>query len=230
MAESVTHRRALILDFDGVIVDTEQVHFESWNNALEELMGFRLNGGYKQLVGLSLEQIFEQCCQAAGIEAGDLSEAVRQRLLDRKTVHFFELGERRLSLMPGLPELVRRARNAGWYVAVASRALRLRLLRTLELFPDAPVFDLVMGSEDIVDPDSDDKVHARAGAVFGAAPEDCLVVEDSASGVASARACGIGQVIGLTTTLSERELLAAGAHGVVERLQDINLETALEPA
>src|SRR5689334_17358462 len=51
-------RRMLILDFDGVLVDTEPIHFESWNRAFDELLGFQIDGDYRQLVGLTLDEIY----------------------------------------------------------------------------------------------------------------------------------------------------------------------------
>ena len=38
-------RRMLILDFDGVIVNTERVHFDSWNAAFEEMFGMVQKAG-----------------------------------------------------------------------------------------------------------------------------------------------------------------------------------------
>ncbi|NDJ76637.1 MAG: HAD family phosphatase, partial [Chloroflexi bacterium] len=75
-------RRALILDFDGVLVDTEPVHFESWNAAFEELHGIRREGDHTQLVGLSLAEIFRLWSAPHDLT---LSAAMQQWLLARKT-------------------------------------------------------------------------------------------------------------------------------------------------
>ncbi|NDJ78712.1 MAG: HAD family phosphatase, partial [Chloroflexi bacterium] len=126
--------------------------------------------------------------------------------------------------LPGSVALIRRAFETGWIVAVASRALRRRLLRTLDLVQMPPLFDVVLGSEDVVDPGTDRKVHARVAHIFGIDPAACVVIEDSVSGVRDAVACGTGTVIGLTTSLDGAALRAAGAHEVVDHLDAVNLE------
>jgi beta-phosphoglucomutase-like phosphatase (HAD superfamily) len=211
-------RRALILDCDGVLVDTEPVHFECWNQAFHELLGLRVPGDHTQLVGLTLDEIYRLW---AGSEA--LTDDARARVLARKTELFYTVGQGRLVPIPGSLELIQRARSLGWYVALVSRAYRLRLHRTLEMAGMPAAFDAVLGYEDAVDPTTDRKNHARAAVMFGIEPANSLVVEDSVSGVRDALACGIGRVIGLTTSLSAAALWEAGAHEVVSHLDAIHI-------
>ncbi len=230
MPNEAAARRALILDFDGVIVETEALHFHCWNAAFEERWGVRVAGDHRQLVGLSLAQIYALWCGARAGEPLVLSAADEAALLARKTELYFERGAETLRPVSGVVDLIRRAHDGGWYVAIASRARRVRLLRTLELLKLPPLFDIILGSEDLVDPRTDRKRHARAAAPFGIAPARCLVIEDSASGVRDARADGIGCVIGLTTSLDRQALLSAGAHAVVERFDDVRLNQFITAA
>lgn len=213
-------RRALILDLDGVLVDSEPVHQESWRQAFDQLLGTPAAGAPACEIGLTLGEIFARWGAALGVE---LAAAQKEALLARKTQIFFALGKDRLRPLPGSVALIRRARALGWYVAVVSRARRLRLHATLEIMQMPALFDLVLGCEDGVDLPTDRKDHARAARIFGIHPAQCVVIEDSASGVADACAAGIGRVIGLTTALTARALCAAGAHQVVSRLDDVEL-------
>lgn len=212
-------RRALILDFDGVLVDSEPVHEESWRRAFGQLLGVP-GGAPPCTLGLSLDETFARWGAALGVE---LTGAQKDALLARKTELFYALGAGRLQPMPGSVALIRRAQALGWYVAIVSRARRLRLHATLEIMQMPALFDLVLGCEDGVEPLTDRKDHARAARIFGIAPAHCTVVEDSASGVADARAAGIGRVIGLTTALPAPALCAAGAHEVVDHLDGVEL-------
>ncbi|MGB1252946.1 MAG: HAD family hydrolase [Candidatus Promineifilaceae bacterium] len=216
------NRRALILDFDGVVVDTEWLHFESWNATFEEQYGRRVGGSSHQLVGMNLHQIFDVWRKAEGHEPLEFDEAEEMRLLVRKTALFFEIGKGRLQLMDGVLDLVQAAQDAGWYIGIASRSARIRLLRTLALTDAPAVFDVIMAYEDSVN-DADRKEHARAAAVFGISPENAVVIEDSGSGVRTALDCGIGRVIGITTSLGRAALFAAGAHEVVDNLAEVRL-------
>jgi HAD superfamily hydrolase (TIGR01509 family) len=213
-------RRALILDFDGVLVDTEPIHFASWNQAFDDLHGVRRPGGHEQLVGLSLQQIYQHWL---GPRALEISDEQKGHLLAHKTALFFELGREVLQPMPGSLDLIQQARANGWYVAVASRSRRQRLLRTLDLIRLPAHFDLILGEEDVVDPVTDRKIHTRAAQVFDINPVNCVVIEDSLSGVADAVAAGIGRVVGLTTSFAAARLRAAGAHEVVDHLEQVRL-------
>ena len=216
-------RRMLILDFDGVLVDTEPIHFESWNQAFEELVNVRVEGDYRQLVGLTLDEIYRHWGSAHPKGALEFSAELKTQLLARKTELFFTLGAGQLKPMPGSIDLLRDAHSRGWYTEVASRSKRLRLLRTLDLVGMPALFDVVLGTEDVVDPQTDRKNHACAGKVFGIDPAACVVVEDSVSGVVDAAACGIGRVIGFAHALDRDALLGAGAHEVFENLGEIVL-------
>jgi len=213
-------RRVLILDFDGVVVSTEEVHFESWREAYRQVLGVHLAGDYSQVVGLSLDALFAMWQPAVG---RPLDSEMQRRLLEAKTELFFRIGEGRLMPIAGVADLVAGAQEQGWYVAIASRGRRLRLLKTLELARVPAVFELILALEDAVDPQTDRKVHARAAWALGAEPAACVVIEDSASGIRDALDSGIGRVIGLTTTFDDEALRRAGAHEVVRRLQDVHL-------
>lgn len=221
-------RRMLILDLDGVLVDTEPLHFECWNEAFRQLLGFRLEGGHTQLVGLTLDEIYELWMRSCPDSTRQLDTGLRERLLARKTELFLSLGVGRLAPLPGSVELVRAARDAGWYTALASRSKRLRLHRTLELAAVPALFDVVLGSEDVVDPVTDRKIHSRAAEMFGIDPARCWVVEDSLSGIIDALAAGIGMVIGLTTSLDRAALEGAGSHRVIDHLGEITLPALRE--
>ena len=217
----MSRKAALILDFDGVVVATETLHFECWNRAFEELLGRRLEGDQRQLVGLSLAEVFAHWQRNSPGRPKALAAAAEAELLARKTELFYALGPQRLEPMPGLVPLVQRARARGWYVTIASRARRLRLLRTLEMIKLPAYFDLIMGDEDVVDPKTDRKRHSRTLRPFGIASDDSVVVEDSASGVRDARDCGIASVIGLTTSFDHAMLRSAGASQTVDHLDEV---------
>ncbi len=222
-------RRCLILDFDGVLVDTEPLHFESWQRAFEQLMGIRIADDYHVLVGLSLEQIYQLWAGSKVGAAELLTGEMRRQLLTLKTETFLKLATERLQPMAGSIDLLRQAQAAGWYTAIVSRSLRMRLHRTLDIIKMPALFDLVLGSEDAVDRGSDRKNHARAADVFGIDPLACVVIEDSVSGIQDALACGIGYVIGLSSSLGSDVLQEAGAHEVVRYLDELQLERISRP-
>ncbi len=212
-------RRCLIFDFDGVLVDSEPLHFESWQQSFEQLMGIRIEGSHHLLVGLNQEEIYQLW---AGKQFDILTADLRTSLLDLKKQIFLTLATQ-LQPMSGSVDLLRRAQDGGWYTAIVSRALRTRLHRTLDILQLPTRFDIILGNEDALDRSTDRKIHARAAYAFGIDPRDCVVIEDSVSGIKDALACGIGTVIGLTSSLEADALEQAGAQQVVAHLDEVRL-------
>ncbi|NET09074.1 MAG: HAD family phosphatase [Symploca sp. SIO2B6] len=221
MKQNSSQRRMLIFDFDGVVVDTERVHFDSWNAAFEQMYGVTMSGDHTQIVGLSLDQLFVMWQQQGLLPPSKLTNQDKFNFLECKTAHFYRIGATKLAAMAGLSELVQQVRAQGWYVAIASRSRRLRLLKTLELVGITIPFDIILGTEDVVNSSSDRKEHHRAAHIFGIESNHCIVIEDSPSGVADAIASGIGHVIGITTSFNRQSLLDAGAHVVVNALEQV---------
>ncbi len=210
-------RRMLILDFDGVVADTEPLNYEAWSVMFARELGLRHGGESSELVGLTLDEIFL-------LWMADLPDVeTKERLLALKNEHYFALAGERLDPIAGSVELVRRAIAAGWYTAIVSRSRRVRLLRTLDLIRFPAIFDVVLGYEDGMNTATDHKDHACAARLFGIDPAVCVVVEDSAQGVRDAVESGIGTVYGLTTSIAAEALWAAGATQVVDRLDLVTL-------
>ncbi len=211
-------RRALLLDFDGVLVDSEPLNFETWNMTFREMYGRHLERDHRVMVGLSLRDILRLWTHAEDFPPLELTPDVERALLNRKTEHFFAQAGQRLRPTAGSVELIRHLRAAGWYVAIVSRSARLRLVRILDLIHMPALFDLVLGGEDAIHPRTDRKDYALACTLLRAAPADCVVVEDSVTGIEDACRAGVGSVMGMTTSLSAEVLKAGGANMAIETL------------
>ena len=216
-------RHALIFDFDGVLAHTEPYHFASWNQTFDEILGIRLADDYRVLVGLKLEEMYLLWVNSVPGRAIELTAELKQQLMARKTTLFYEKAAAHLTPMPGSIDLIRQALDLGWYTAIASRSARLRLLHTLDIIKIPPLFDLVLGTEDVVDPVTRRKIHSKAAHMFGIDPVQSIVIEDSVSGVIDALDSGIGYVIGITSSLERAALEKAGAHRVIDHLGELQL-------
>ena len=208
-------RKMLILDFDGVIVDTEPVNYAAWQVMFEREMGLRHEGTHHVLVGLTLDEIFRLWLPE--LPDRDTMDACWRS----RPAHF--RWPPNVSRPCGDRRLLHRALDAGWYTSIASRSRRVRLLRTLELLRLPAIFDAVLGAEEIVNPATDRKEHARAARMFGIDPAGCIVIEDSTQGIRDALAGGVGTVIGFASSLTPESLKEAGAHQVVSSLGDVSL-------
>lgn len=175
---------ALLWDFDGTLVDSEG----SWYAAEVRLMA---EWGHAwspeqaaRLVGLGLDEYARVLLAAAGRE-GDVDHWV-------DVLHDYALADMRsrgIAARPGAIELLRAAADAGVPCALVS-ATHARVLRSVTdlLVPGA--FAVVVGGDDVTRTKPDPEPYRLAAERLGVAPGECLAVEDSRAGVASAVAAG----------------------------------------
>lgn len=206
----------IVFDCDGVLVDSEVIVIEVEAELLTAA-GFPTSPDEiaEHYVGLSYPDMMRGLQERHGRPVPDaLSAEVQERAM--------AAFEGRLQAVPGIPELLRRHRGPR---CVASSSSPSRVSRSLRLtgldryFEPAHLFSATMVPNGKPAPD----LFLHAAAALGAGPEDCLVVEDSPSGVAAALAAGMS-VVGFTggghaRPSLGRRLSEAGAPVVVDRAE-----------
>ena len=211
--------RALLFDFDGLIVDTESPALAAWRWAYEQ-------HGQE----LTLERWSAAIGTIGGFDAvahlRELTgEPLRHAVLDRRIDHELTLGEAEV-LRPGIAEYLADAERLGLRKAIVSSASRDwidRHLRRLER---------VHGWDAIVTADDDPRrakprptLYLEALDVLGVAAEEAVAFEDSPNGVRAARAAGIF-CVGVPNPVTAGLGLDA-ADLVVESLADLPLTELL---
>lgn len=178
-----------MFDCDGLLLETESC----WTRAEEELFG-RYGSVFgadekRALIGTSLvdgslilERLLEQPGRAGAL-GQELLDLVERRLLEESTA------------MPGAAELVRELVGRT-PVAVASNTPELLVRGALACAGVAELFDVVVTADQVAAPKPSPDVYLRACELLGAAPAKSIALEDSPTGVASARAAGL-YVIGV---------------------------------
>ncbi len=176
---------ALILDFDGLILDTESPIFEEWRAT------FRARG---HDLGLDVWQhalgtfgTYDPCAHLSKLtgEAFD-HEALRQEVRARNMVRC-----EALPLLPGVAERVQEARASGLKTAVASSSTSAWVEGWLERHGIRSLFDTVCSRDHVARVKPAPDVFLLAATRLGVTPERCVVFEDSPNGIRAARAAGM---------------------------------------
>jgi beta-phosphoglucomutase len=202
--------RAVIFDFDGLLADTEGLHFETFAAVLaEEGIVLPPEEDGRSFLGLHDRAGFEKAFRDAGRE---LAPKQREQLVERKSRRYQEglLGVR---LFPGARELAGEALRRG-PATVASCGRREDIAAVLgrhgllELFPRFVSADDIRCSK----PDPECFLKAlellRAAGAAELAAADCLVFEDSARGVEAAKRAGM-RCVAVCHSVAAAELAAA---------------------
>lgn len=192
--------RGVILDMDGVLVDSEPIIAESAIQMFAEL-GYTLRPeDFHPFVGTGEDRFLGGPAEARGI-ALDLPTAKA-----RVYAIYLELIRGRMGALRGAREFVLDCRARGLALAVASSADAIKVAGNLaELaFPEGTFAAVVTGS-DVSKKKPAPDLFLEAARRLGLPPADCLVVEDAPAGVAAARAAGC-RCLGLTTTFPADQL------------------------
>jgi len=194
---------AVVLDFDGLIVDTETPIFEAWRAAYRRR---------DQTVGL------EEWQHTIGTQGGfDPLEHLDSLLaggLDRKAV-LAEVEEATAAgcdgqpLLPGVEALLRDAKALGLGRAVASSSSCRWVDGWLRRHGIRDLLDVVVGRDDVRNVKPDPELFALAASRLGVHPGACVAFEDSPNGMRAALAAGMRCVAvpnGLTRSLARPEV------------------------
>jgi beta-phosphoglucomutase len=202
--------RAVVFDFDGVIANSEPLHFRAYRDVLAE-RGVALSESayYEHYLGYDDVGAF----RAIGADAGaPFADADIADLVARKAVRLEALEKDGAVLFPGAREAIARV-AAVWPVAIASGALKAEILRVLEHESLRGHFPVVVSAEDTPASKPDPApyllaVERLSGTLPGLTPSECVAIEDSRWGLLSARQAGL-RTVGITHTYPATELADA---------------------
>jgi HAD superfamily hydrolase (TIGR01509 family) len=202
---------AVIFDNDGLTLDTEH----TWTRAEAALYaryGTEFTLDHKrEMLGTSGEK--SALTMERHLDQPGRGDELRVEL--RELVHA-ELDGTGVEPMPGAVELIDALRDSGTPIGLATNSGREFATRALCAAGIYEHFDAVVSAEDVARPKPAPDVYLAAAAELGAAPEDCVALEDSETGVAAAKGAGM-TVIGVPS-FPGIELGAADL--VVESLRD----------
>ncbi|MFA6032376.1 MAG: HAD family phosphatase [Myxococcota bacterium] len=237
--------RLLIFDFDGVVMDSEPLHFAKSLEVLreegEELSWEDYVGGYLALndrdffAAVLCDRGWRWCNTAGGgiVRTGPSSRLVSEpyikTLIDRKAAKFERDLATGLKPIPGTFDFVRRAAQSH-AMAIASGALHAEIETILRLQGMRGFFGDIVGAEDVVRgkpyPDPFLKAMELSGKRLGIpiAPAECVVIEDSINGVDAAKEAGM-KCIALTTSYPRERL--GHADLVVDSLKEVATPVAV---
>lgn len=210
--------QAIVFDFDGVIVNSEPVHLQASQDALA-LRGITISAEeyYDKYVGYDDVGMFTALARDRGLDwcSDDLQE-----LLVAKALRFEALEAAGTVLVPGAAACVRRMADLA-PLAIASGARRPEIERILKRVGLDAFFPIIVASGETEFSKPAPDPYAAATAALRAQPRHTVAIEDTAAGLASAKAAGL-RCIGVTTTFPASRLQLADR--VVEALDDITAD------
>lgn len=183
--------RAVIFDLDGVLTDTAEYHYRSWQRLTdEEGIPFDRETNEK-LRGLTRSESLRVVLNGRQISGQRFQEYLR-----RKNEYYHELLEEfdENDLLPGIPALLDELEAAGIPMAVGSSSRNVHIV--LETLNIAHRFEVVAGGGSVEHNKPAPDIFLQIATQLDVAPDDCVVIEDSEAGVEAALRGGF-RVIGV---------------------------------
>lgn len=209
---------AVIFDVDGVLVDSYNAHYESWQLFCAER---------------GLEMTHEQFIATFGRTSREIirelwhdrvaSEAAVAELDDRKEALFRDLLTRDFPALDGAAQLIDQLHAAGVPLAVGSSGPPENVDLVLDALGRRDAFGGIVTGEDVTRGKPDPQVFLLGAERLGASPPQCVVIEDAPVGVAAAHAAGM-KCVALVSTGRVREKLAS-ADLIVDSLRELDPPT-----
>jgi beta-phosphoglucomutase len=217
--------QAIFFDFNGVIIDDEALQMEAYQAVLLEQGITLTESDYYGALGMD-----DRTFVGAAFERAKkpLTDEVLRVVLQGKAVLHRKLIENELPFFPGVITFLK-ATSRHYALGLVSMASRDEIEYVFDRAGLRALFSVIVNAEDvhICKPAPDcyraglEKLNNKRlqESLVPLLPAECLVIEDSPPGIESGKAAGM-RTLGITNTVSEHQLRAAGAEVVTQSLAD----------
>lgn len=208
---------AILFDLDGTLVNTDPVHFFSWQKNLvpynleidQEFFNHYISGKHNPDI---VKSILPQ-----------LSSAEAEQLIQQKETDFRNLIVDKIQPQPGLSEFLTWANSLNLKLGLVTNAPRLNAELMISALGLQDTFAVIVIGEDLPLTKPDPLPYKEALAKLGVSKEEAIVFEDSPSGILSAVRAGITTIAVLSGHPAD-QLMELGAEWVIKDFQDSALK------
>lgn len=209
--------RAIIFDLDGVLIDTEPLYLKACNLLIQREGAAAITEAENNttLLGTTVEETWRRI-----INLRSLTQPL-EYFLERYDGAVRQVLQEDLVVQPGVLALLAAAKNRGLPVAVASSSLRTWIDLKLKAIGLQDTFDVVLGGDQVTNGKPEPDIYLQAAQGLGIPPAECIVIEDSPTGIAAAVAAGTYTIS--VWTSSTDGLDVSQAHANLKSLVDFDL-------
>lgn len=207
--------KAIIFDMDGVIVDSEPLHEQSflevWDN-----MGYRDNHSinFSEFYGRSDRVVWEEF-----IKKHNPNKTIDELMVLREK-RLIELIRDKKPIFRGVLNLIQELAST-YPLGLASGSIHRIIDEVLNMQDLRKYFNCITSSEDVAMPKPSPEIFLLTAKRLNIEAKDCCVIEDTVNGIRAGKLAGMN-VIAITNTFSSEELIKAGADSICENYLEIS--------
>ena len=211
----MTSIKALIFDFDGLILDTETPAFQSWQEIYSDYDVILTPEKWMRFVGTGSSAIASSPFDELETLTG---QHIDRHIVDTKRQEMFMRLMKSEHIRPGIKKVIAQAKSSGLKIGLASSASRKWILGNLERLELLADFECIRCADDADQVKPSPELYQLVLTAFGIGPEQAIAFEDSPNGIQSAKAAGVF-CIAVPNTLTQAALL---------QMTDIHIESLAE--
>ena len=209
----------IIFDCDGTLVDSEPLSMRA-DVALLTRFGITMSEqeAHSRFVGKTFEAMLDEMTREHGVVFPPGLNAEKNRMME-------EMYQTDLRAVPGLHDTLSQLRQNGHSLSVGSNSPRSRVDLALHITGITSYFDSIATFEDVANGKPAPDIFRLCASRANVPPENCLVIEDSTTGIAAAVAAGIPALgyVGAHPHPDEHAkiLRAAGAKFIISDIKEV---------
>ncbi|MDA9319098.1 HAD family phosphatase [Flavobacteriaceae bacterium] len=179
--------KAVIFDMDGVIVNSEPLHHLAYKKMFEEFKLDVSNSLYESFTGQSTYSICEQLCEIFDLKV-DANALV---LSKRKHFKIIFENDSSFEMIDGAMNLIKDYFENNLTLVLASSASMTNIERIFKKFDLNKFFKAKISGADLKESKPNPEIFVKAAELAGFKKEECIVIEDSTSGIMASKSAGI---------------------------------------
>jgi HAD superfamily hydrolase (TIGR01509 family) len=178
--------RAVVFDMDGLMVDTEPLQFAAFRRQMWDDYHIELReDDFRAMVGLRIDDNWRYLKERYALPQSIAA------LIERRDALYRPILEREVAPLPGVVSLIERLAASGYALGLASSSPYWQIDTVVDGLGVRPYFAALASGQEVAESKPHPAIYLLIAQRLGLPPASCLALEDSAPGVAAARAAGM---------------------------------------
>lgn len=210
--------KAILFDFDGVVIKSMESHYYGWRKALEEYGIDMTPEELYVLEGQGVEDVASQLVRKFNIPSEE-----RSNIIEKKRIFYNQI--KKDELYPNFLDVLEWAKDKNLKIGLVTGGDRERILQALKAYGIDDYFDVIITASDSSNSKPSPEPYLRACELLQLQPNECIVIENAPLGILSGKNAGM-KCIAITTTLSSSflknaDVVADNFNEVLEALKKL---------
>ena len=207
--------KGIIFDMDGVIIDSEPIHYEIEQNLLKKLGANLSKKEHATFIGTTDYNMWSSLKERYNLEPSV------EEIIDMKKELFLRNIDK-IQLIDGFYDFMTMLYKKGYKLGLASSNNRKAVESIVEKFELDKYIEVTMSGEDVSKGKPDPEIFLTTAKKLSINPEDCIVVEDAENGVVAAKAAGMKCIALQGNNIGLQDL--SNADIIIENFSELSLE------